>query len=360
MSTEKAILDLNQLLAILVEKKGFMLHLIPGSLPMMSPYHGDLTPMLNEPIPLSALKEILEGALSPTMRSQLIQKKEVSITISVEGVSRFRGTIFFQRGTLAGVFKRIPPEPVPIDLLGLPPIVKEFPQKKSGLFLIIGPKGSGKSASLGGIVNHFLGTTPCHIVSIENPIEFILKNQKGLIYQREVGTDIISIVQGVITAVKQNPDLIVLSDLSDIETIYTVLQLAATGQMILATFSANGIILGLEQLVELFPPHQQTQIRTHLSFAVDTVLGQTLVEKTDGSCNLVTEILLGNHAARQAIKDGRFGALLQIMQNCRDEGMITQEILLKAMVKKGEITKEEAMAKAIRHEEMKRLLSVAY
>lgn len=327
---------------------------------MISSYHGGLTPLLNEPIPVTQVTEIIKNALTPVQRDQLFKGKELSMTISVEGLSRFRGSIFYQRGTLAGVFKRIPPEPIPLDILGLPPLVKEFPKKRGGLFLIAGPRLSGKSASLASIVNHFLATTPSHIVSIENPIEFLLKNQQGVVYQREVGVDTLSFPQAVITAAKQGPDLLVLSDLPDVETIATILHLAATGQMVLASFTANGVVLALEQMVEIFPPHQQPQIRTHLSFALDTVLGHTLVEKTDRSLNLVVELLFGSTSVKQAIKEGRFASLLQIMQNSRDEGMIPQEFALKGLVKKGEITKEEAMAKAVRPEEMKRLLASSY
>lgn len=353
-------IDLNRLLAMMVERKAYILHLIGGTTPMISSYHGGLTPLLNEPIPVNEVTEIIKNALTPVQKDQLLKVKEISMTISVEGLSRFRGSIFYQRGTLAGVFKRIPPEPIPIDMLGLPSLVKEFPKKRGGLFLIAGPRSSGKSASLASIVNYFLTTTPSHIVSVENPIEFLLKNQQGVIYQREVGVDTLSFNQAVITAAKQGPDLLVLSDLPNIETISTVLHLAATGQMVLASFSANGAILALEQIVEIFPPHQQIQIRTHLSFALDTVLGHTLVEKNDKSLSLVVEILFGNSAVKQAVKEGRFASLLQIMQNSRDEGMMPQEFVLKGLVKKGEITKEEAMAKAVRPEEMRRLLAASY
>lgn len=353
-------MELNKLLALMVERKAYVMHLVAGNPPKVSSSQGDLIPLLNESLSVQEVKEIIEGALTVPLRAQLLKNREVSVTISVEGLSRFRGSIFFQRGTLAGVFKRVPPEPVPLDLLGLPPLVKEFPKKHSGLFLIVGPRGSGKSASLASIVNHFLATTPSHIVSIESPIEFLLKNQQGVIYQREVGVDANSFIQAVITASKQNPDLIVLSDLPNMETIAAVLQLAATGQMVLASFPAKGPILALEQMVEIFPPHQQPQIRTHLSFALDTVLGQTLIEKNDRSYGLVVEILLGNSSVRQAIKEGRFASILQIMQNSRDEGMLTQEFVLKGLVKKGEVAKEEALSKAVRPEEMKRLLSMAY
>lgn len=351
-------MDLKQLLALMVERKGEILHLVGGSPPLMKSPASPLSPLTGEALSVNDVKLLLEDALSPMQKEMLWQFKEISTAYSVEGLSRFRATIFHQRGTLAGVFKLTPPNPASLEELGLPPVLKDIVVKPQGLVLLTGPKGSGKSQTLAALLNYLLETRPVQIVSIENPIEFLLRNKKGVIYQREIGTDTPGFSQALRTALRQNPDVLALSELPDLETVGSVLAAASAGQLVIATVTANGILMTLEQMIELAPPHYQQALRSQLGAGFEIGISQLLLTKKQGGLVPAYEILIGSVNVKNTIREAKIPQLLQIMNNSRDLGMVSQEVALKNLHKKNLIDMEEAMAKAVRPEELKRLAAL--
>jgi len=291
-------------------------------------------------------------------KTTLSENKELNTAYSVEGLGRFRATIFYQRGTLAGIFRLMPASAPDLDELGLPPVLKEAAAKPQGLILIVGPRGSGKSQTLAALLDHLLSTRGIQIIAIENPIEFLLKNQKGVIYQRELGSDAVSFKQALRTALRQNPDVLVLSELPDLETITTVLAAASSGQLVIATFTANGVIMALEQMIDTAPPHTQQYLRSQLAAGLELAISQLLVNmENEGGMVLALEVLIGSVPVKNSIREGRIPQLVTAMNNGRDFGMISQELALKNLVKKNLVNLEEAMSKAARPEELKRLLA---
>lgn len=353
-------MELNQYLVLMLERKAQSLHLVAGSPPLFRSPQGVMSPLTNDPLNPAEIKSLIENSLSADQKMTLAKEKELSATYSVEGVSRFRCHVFYQRGTLAAVFRTSPPQPASLGDLGIPDFIKDLIMKPHGLVLIVGPRGSGKSHTLAALTDFLLETKPYHIVSIENPIEFLFRNKKGVIYQREVGSDTVSYKSGLSSATRQNPDVLVVTELPDMETIAAVLSAAATGQMVLASVTANGVVMAIEQLIEVFPPHHQQQVRSQLGMGLEVMLGHTLVAKQGGGSALVLEVLIGTPAVRALIREGKLAQLLQAMNSGRDAGMQSQEVALKTMVKKNLVTQEEAVAKAVRPEELKRLLAMPF
>ncbi len=350
--------DLNQLLASLVEKKGVALHLVPGSPPLFRSSREGFAPLGDTPLAAEDSNALLLGALNDEQKSLLSQNKEISIAYSIQGVGRFRTSIFYQRGSLGAVFRLLPQGVPELDQLNLPPVLKEIDKKSQGLILIAGPKGSGKSHTLAAVLDFLLSSRGVQIISLENPIEFLLKNKKGVIYQREIGTDARSFKEAVQTALRQNPDVLALSELSDLESVMSVLTASSSGQLVIATISANGILMALEQLIELAPPHHQAYLRGQLGAGFELGISQLLLRGQDGSAVLAAEILIGTPAIKGTIREGKMQQLLNTMNNNRDAGMISQEFALKNLTKKNLISAEDALAKAVRPEELKRLLTM--
>lgn len=350
-------MDLHQLLKLMVEKKGHVLHLAAGSPPMCKSKSGPLVPLTSDPLSSADVKTIIESTLSNQQKETLQETKELNAAYGVEGLGRFRTTIFFQRGTLAGIFRLMPQTHPDLDELGLPPILKEAAARPQGLILIVGPTGSGKSQTLAALLDYLLSTRGIQIVSLENPIEYPLKNQKGVIYQREIGTDAMSFKQALHTALRQNPDVLVVTEFPDFSTITSVLAAAASGQLVIATLPANGIIMALEQMIDLAPPHSQGYLRSQLASSLELAISQLLLNMKEGGLVMALEVLIGTGPIKAMIREGRIPQLVTAMNNSRDQGMISQELALKNLAKKNIISAEEGMTKAARPEEFKRLLA---
>lgn len=350
-------INLNQLLALLVEKKGQVLHLGAGSPPIGKSINGPLVPLHGDSLSSSDVKSILETTLTDEQKATLVQSRELNTAYSVEGLGRFRTTIFYQRGTLAAIFRLTPPTPPDLDELGLPPILKEVTTKPQGLILIVGPKGSGKSQTAAALLDYLLGSRGIQIISIENPIEFLMKNQRGVIYQRELGTDAVSMKQALRTALRQNPDVLVLSELPDLDTITTVLAAASSGQLVIATTTANGVVMAIEQMLDMAPPHSQPYLRSQLATSLELAISQLLLAMPERGLVLAIEVLIGTSVVKNIIREGRISQVVAAMNNARDVGMTSQELALKNLVKKNLVSIDEAMSKAARPEELKRLLA---
>lgn len=352
-------MDLNQLLILMIERKGLILHLVGGSPPLCKTQENLLLPLTNDILSVTEVKTILDNALTPSQKETLEKQKELNTGYSVEGVSRFRANIFYQRGSLAAVFRLTPPTPQSLETLGLPPILKETVVKPQGLILIAGPKASGKSQTLAALLDFLLENRSIQIVSLENPIEFLLRNKKGVIYQREIGTDAPTYKQAIQTALRQNPDIMAVTEFPDFETTTEVLAAASSGILVIATIKANGVIMALEQIIEMAPPHYQQIIKSQISAGLELAVSQLLLNKKGGGTVLGLEILTGTANAKNIIREGKLQQLVSLMNNNRDQGMISQELFLRNLSKKNLIDMEEAQAKAARPEELKRMSALA-
>ncbi len=339
----------------MIERKGLILHLVGGSPPLYKSTENQLLPLTNEILSAADVKATLENVLTPSQKEILEKQREFNTAYSVEGVSRFRANIFYQRGTLAAVFRLTPPTPQSLEDLGLPNLLREIATKPQGLILIAGPKGSGKSQTLAALLDYLLENRSSQIVSLENPIEFLLRNKKGVIYQREIGTDAPTFKQALQTAMRQNPDVLAVTEFADFETMMGVLAAASSGILVIGTTTANGVIMALEQMIELAPPHYQQIIRNQISAGLEIAVSQLLLNKKGGGAVLGLEILIGTTNVRNAIREGKIPQLITLMNNNREQGMITQELYVRNLSKKNLINVEDAQAKVARPEELKRM-----
>lgn len=352
-------MELNALLAQLVEKKATILHLVGGAPPLMRNLGSPLSPLVEEILSPADVKAALEAILSPSQKETLERDREVNAAYGVERLSRFRVSIFYQRGTLAGIFRLTPAAPQSLESLGLPSLIKDSVAKPQGLVLIVGPKRSGKSQTLAAILDYLMEAKSMQIVSLEDPIEMVLRNKRGVIYQREIGTDVPDFKQGLATALRQSPDVLALSDLPDYDTVAGVLSVAAAGQLVIATMTANGVVSAFELMLEMAPPHFQQAMRSLLANSLELAVGQLLVNKKGGGgLAPAFEILAGTMQSRNLIRDNKLGALVQYMNNNREAGMVSQELALKNLARKGTIDMDEAISKAARPEELRRLAAL--
>jgi len=350
-------MDLNQLLTAMLEKKGSTLHLVAGSPPLIKLPDGTLSPLSPDPLSPAEVKSTLENAIKPEQKELLVQNKALTTAYSIEGLSRFRASLFYQRGSMAGIFRLVVRNQATLDDLGLPPYLKEATVKPQGLILISGPRKSGKSQTLAAVLDFLLSTRHTEIVSLEEPIEFTLKNQQGIIYQREIGTDSPNFHEAVRVALRQNPDVLALSELPDSKSVMDILAAATSGQLVILTPTANGVIIALEQLLNLVPVEQQGLAKIQLATGLEFGVSQLLLNKPGGGKTLVLEVLIPTPQIRTYIREGKFPQIIGAMNAALDSGMVSQEVSMKNLSKKNLINVDEAMALAARPEDLKRLFS---
>ena len=338
--------DIDTLLRTLVIKKASDLHLQADSPPIFR-IHGelsvtDLAPLTSEEIEERFFNSILDEEQKETYK----RTHHIDLSYSVPGVSRFRVNIFKQRGNVGAVIRVIPFEIPSIDELGLPPVIKELAAKPHGLILVTGPTGSGKSTTLAAIIDHINATRKDHIITIEDPIEFHFPNKECLINQREVGKDTESFATALKDALREDPDVILVGELRDLETISNAVTAAETGHLVFATLHTNDASQTIDRLVDVFPPHQQEQIRTQLASTLQGVIAQTLLRKKDGSGRVAAfEILVVDTAIKNLIKTGKTHQLYSAIQTGQEKGMQLLTQALKELCQKGIVSKEEAMSK---------------
>lgn len=350
-------MELTQLLTAMLEKKGTTLHLVAGSPPLVKLADGSLSPLDGNAMSPGDARAVVESALSADQKQILSQNRGLTTAYSIEGLGRFRGSFFYQRGSLAGIFRLVIKNTSSLEDLGLPPILKELAVKPQGLIIISGPRKSGKSQTLAALFDYLLSSRSIEIVSLEEPIEFLLKNQKGIIYQREIGTDSPGFKEAIKVALRQNPDILAISELPDSQSVLDLLAAATSGQLIILTPTVNSAIVALEQILNRVPPEQQAPAKSQLANGLELGLSQLLLNKPNGGRTLALEILLPTSQIRTHIREGKLQALIGAMNSAVDSGMITQEVALKNLTKKNLIATDEALAMAARPEELKRLLS---
>jgi twitching motility protein PilT len=351
-------INFHQLLKDLVERGGSDLHITTNTSPQIR-IDGKLTPMDIPPLTPIETKQLCYSILTDSQKHKFEEENELDLSFGVKGLSRFRGNIFVQRGAVAGVFRVIPYKILTFDELGLPPIVKELCEKPRGLILVTGPTGSGKSTTLASIIDRINTDRHDHIVTVEDPIEYLHPHKGCIVNQREVGADTKSFKHALKYVLRQDPDVVLIGELRDLETIEAALTLAETGHLCFATLHTNSCAQTMNRIIDVFPPYQQTQVRIQLSFVLEGVLSQTLIPKANGQGRaLALEVMVPNPAIRNLIREDKVHQIYSQMQVGQEKfGMQTMNQCLMSLLAKRIINVDDALGRSSEPDELKQMLS---
>jgi twitching motility protein PilT len=351
-------LNLHQLLKILVEADGSDLHVTTNSPPQIR-VDGKMTPLDFPPLNQVETKQLCYSVLTDAQKHKFEEENELDLSFGVKGLSRFRGNVFIQRGAVAGVFRVIPYKILTFEELNLPPIVTELAAKPRGLILVTGPTGAGKSTTLASIIDYINLNRHEHIVTIEDPIEYLHPHKGCLVNQREVGADTKSFKNALKYILRQDPDVVLVGELRDLETIEAALTLSETGHLCLATLHTNSCAQTINRIVDVFPPYQQTQIRAQLSFVLEGIMSQTLMPKLNSKGRIMAlEIMVPNPAIRNLIREDKVHQIYSQMQVGQDKfGMQTMNQSLCSLFQKRLISLEQALGRTSDPDELKQMIS---
>lgn len=349
-------MDIKDLLQLTVDKKASDLHLVVGTPPILR-IEGVLAPIENAGVLTDeVIRSYLRAILKAEQLERLNVNKEIDFSLSFSAKARFRINAYTQKGTLAAAFRQIPLEIPSIDALGLPKIVHSFTNLRQGFILITGPTGHGKSTTLAAILDEINQTRPTHIVTIEDPIEFVFRPSKSIISQREMKSDSLSWGVALRSVLREDPDVVLVGEMRDYETIAAALTVAETGHLVFATLHTNSAAQTIDRIVDVFPDEQQSQVRLQLSNVTEAVFSQRLLPGTQGKRLPAYEIMLGTGAIKTAIRDGKTHQIDSIIQTSLEAGMSTLERSLAELVSTGKITMEVAQSWSLRPEELSRLV----
>jgi twitching motility protein PilT len=352
----KEILHVDELLAVLMEKKGSDLHLGVGSPPVLR-INGELLPLSYEVLTPARSQEILYAILTDERIAEFERTHELDFAYSVPGLSRFRVNLHFQRGSIGAAFRTVPMEPPSLDELKMPEVLKTLCHKPRGLVLVTGPTGSGKSTTLAAMVREINSSRRCHIITIEDPIEFLHNNNLGIVIQREVGSDTHSFANALRHVLRQDPDVILIGEMRDLETIASAITAAETGHLVFATLHTTGAAQSVDRMVDVFSPHQQTQIRLQLASVLEGIVCQNLLPRLDGKGRVCAqEILIATPAVRNLIREAKSHQLPSAQQSGAQFGMQTLDQALKGLVTKGLVAAEVAAASSSNPDDFLNLL----
>lgn len=350
-------MDILELLRLMKEKGASDLHIRVPLQPILR-IDGNLMPQTDlPPVTPECAEGILKQITTPEQREKFYHEKELDFAYGVPGLARFRVNVLQQRGTISIAFRMIPFDIPTIDELGLPQICKELVLRPRGLILVTGPTGSGKSTTLAAMIHHLNQTLARNVITIEDPIEYLHRNIKCIIAQREVGTDTMSFDQALVHALRHDPDVILVGEMRDLETITTAMRAAETGHLVLGTLHTTDAPQTVDRIIDIFPPSQQQQIRLQFSQAIEAVLSQTLLPRASGKGRIAAfEIMIANAAVRNLIREGKTYELHNVMQLSASEGMQTLDQALADLVRRKLVTLEDAMMKSSSPEKLRKLL----
>ncbi len=350
--------SISALLQILVEAGGSDLHLSAGLIPTVR-VNGELLQIPHhDRIDARRLRELIYTMLTQRQRERFEEDLELDGSYSVPDVGRFRFNVMQQRGSVGAVFRYIPFEIPGLETLGLPPIVEKLTTIPRGLVLATGPTGSGKSTTLAAILDRVNFTRKCHIVTIEDPIEYLYKHKLAVVNQREVGTDTKGFGNALRHVLRQDPDVILVGEMRDLETISSAITAAETGHFVLASLHTQDAPQAIDRIVDVFPPYQQQQIRVQLASTVQAIVTQQLLPNAQGTGRvLACEVLIATPAVRNLIREAKVHQIYSSMQAGGQYGMMTMDSSLAALVKTGKITQATAFSASSNPEDLKRLLT---
>jgi twitching motility protein PilT len=349
--------NLHELLKTLVEAGGSDLHITTNTPPQIR-VDGKLHPLDLPPLNAVETKQLCYSVLTDSQKHKFEEENELDLSFGVKGLSRFRGNVFVQRGAVAGVFRVIPYKILTFEELGLPPVVKDLAEKPRGLILVTGPTGSGKSTTLASIIDFINVNRKEHIVTIEDPIEYLHPHKGCLVNQREVGADTKGFKTALKYVLRQDPDVVLVGELRDLETIEAALTLSETGHLCLATLHTNSCAQTINRIVDVFPPYQQPQIRAQLSFVMEGVISQTLIPKIGGGRTMALEVMVPNPAIRNLIREDKVHQIYSQMQVGQEKfGMTTMNQSLYSLLSRRLITLDDALGRSSDPDELKQMIN---
>ena len=352
--------NLDQMLKELVARGASDLHITTGIPPMIR-LHGHLRPLGDSPLAPAATKQLAYSILTDVQKQKFEEQKELDFSFGVRGLGRFRANIFLQRGAVGVAIRTIPYKIFTFQELGLPKVVEELCAKPSGLLLITGPTGSGKSTTLTTMIDKINSERSEHIITIEDPIEFVHTHKKCIVNQREVHADTDSFAKALRAALRQDPDKVLIGEMRDLETIESALTIAETGHLTFATLHTNSAVQTINRIIDVFPAHQQPQIRAQLSFVLEGVLCQALIPRADGHGRvMVLEVMIPNPAIRNLIREDKVHQIYSTMQAGQEKsGMQTMNQSLLDHFLRRTITREVALGTSSNAEELMQMIQRA-
>jgi twitching motility protein PilT len=350
--------NLHQLLKAMIEKGGSDLHITTSSPPQLR-IDGKLQPLKMPPLSPPETKQLCYSVLTDAQKHKFEETNELDLSFGVRGLSRFRANVFMQRGAVAGAFRAIPYKIKTFEELGLPKVVSEITKKPRGLVLVTGPTGSGKSTTLATIIDKINTERQEHIVTIEDPIEYLHPHKSCVVNQREVGADTSSFKNALKYILRQDPDVVLLGEMRDLETIEAALTVAETGHLAFATLHTNSCVQTINRIVDVFPAYQQPQVRAQLSFVLEGVLSQTLLPRANGPGRaLALEIMVPNPAIRNLIREDKIHQIYSQMQIGQDKfGMQTMNQALAGLYLKRLISMDDAIHRSSDPDELRNLIN---
>lgn len=334
--------ELKDLLTLAFRKNASDIHLTVGSVPIFR-IDGRLIPHKGDVLTPTDTKRLARAIVTDEMWQKFMREKELDLSHGIEGVSRFRVNMFYQRSNISIAFRVIPTTIPKIDDLKLPSVLKEIAEKPHGLVLVTGPTGSGKSTTLASMIDYMNEHMNKHIITLEDPIEYLHKHKQSIIDQREVGFDTLSFQNGLRACLRQDPDVILVGEMRDLETIQTAITAAETGHLVLGTLHTQSASSTMDRIIDVFPSHQKEQIRVLLANVLEAIISQRLFPKAQESGRLAaTEILINTPAVKNLIRNEKMHQIPNTMQTSKDLGMHTMEMDIARKVRDGLIAQRDA------------------
>ena len=348
---------IRELLTKVIQEGASDLHIVVGAPPTMR-VHGGLEPMPGYPrLTPEMTQELIYSVMNEDQIAEFEAEKELDMSFGIEGLSRFRLNVYRDRGSVVGAFRAIPFEILSFEQLGLPRVIADFAYLPLGLVLVCGPTGSGKSTTLAAIIDKINQERNVHIITIEDPIEYLHSHNRSIVNQREVHADTKSFAAALKRVLRQDPDVILIGEMRDTETIQAALTVAETGHLAFATLHTNDAVQTINRIVDVFPSSQQDQVRTQLSFVLEGVVVQQLVPRADGLGRvLAMEIMLPNPAIRALIRAQKLEQIPSMIEIGKAEGMMTMNQSLYRLMKRGIITKDMAFKRSYDPEGLQNLV----
>ncbi|MBN1917435.1 MAG: PilT/PilU family type 4a pilus ATPase [Verrucomicrobia bacterium] len=339
-------MDLRDLLQQVVQYNASDLHLTEGMPPIFR-IDGELRPAQMEALTREDTRRLIYGVLNDAQKVKFEETHELDLSLYIPGISRFRVNVHQQRGSVEAAFRVVMLQIRTIGELGLPPVVGYLAERPNGLVICTGPTGTGKTTTLAAMVEHINQRRRCMIITVEDPIEYLFKNQNAVIKQREVGADTPSFASALKYVLRQDPDVILVGEMRDLETIATAVTAAETGHLVMSTLHTPDAAQTIDRIIDVFPPHQQQQIQIQLAGCLQGIIAQQLIPRADGQGRIVSvEVLVATEAIRSCVRDHRTAQIPTMLQTGSQYGMMTMDRSLKNLYMRGLITYEEAMLRA--------------
>ena len=350
-------LPLPQLLKIMVDEGGTDLHITTNTPPVIR-VHGKIKRIETPPLSPAETKQLIYSILNDTQKHKFEENWELDFSFGIKGVARFRANVFMQRGAVAGAFRRIPYEIWTFEKLGLPQVAATLAEKPRGLVLVTGPTGSGKTTTLAALIDRINREKLVHIITIEDPIEYLHSHRKAVVNQRELSVDTKGFGPALRSVLREDPDVVLIGEMRDLETIQSAITIAETGHLTFATLHTNSAAQTINRIIDVFPPHQQDQVRTQLAMNLEGIVTQSLLPKADGRGRvLATEVLIPNSAIRHLIRDNKIHQIYSTMQTGQEKyGMITFNQSLANLYFRRDISHDLALSVSHNPEELAELI----